>query len=64
VLSLVDAAARAETLPLPFGFSPALWGDIVGQATALRDALAGDDADDELLMDQARDLRTLLRQYV
>lgn len=64
VLSLVDAARLAETLPLPFGFSPALWGDIVGQANALRHALEADVEDDDAVMDQARDLRTILRQYV
>lgn len=64
VLSLVDAARLAETLPLPFGFSPPVWADIVHQANALRHALEADVEDDELVMDQARELRTLLRQFV
>jgi len=63
VLSLVDAAKLAETLPLPYGFAPAVWKDLVGQARKLREALEGD-ADDETIIDESRSLRTTLRQYV
>jgi hypothetical protein len=63
VLAAVDAARWAEALPLPFGFTPAVWNDLVGQAKALRRALEGD-ADDQEIMDRATTLRTLLRQYV
>jgi hypothetical protein len=64
VLGGVDAVDRIEGRPLPFGFGPALWNDIVGRAVALRSAIEDDAVDDLDLMDQARDLRTLLRQYV
>jgi hypothetical protein len=63
VLAAVDAARWAEALSLPFGFTPAVWHDLVGQAKALRRALEGD-ADDQEIMDRATTLRTLLRQYV
>jgi hypothetical protein len=63
VLAAVDAARWAERLPLPFGFAPAVWKDLVGQARALREALEGE-ADDDEVIERATDLRTLLRQYV
>ena len=63
VLAAVDAARWAEALALPFGFTPAVWNDLVGQAKALRHALEGD-ADDQEIMDRASTLRSLLRQYV
>jgi hypothetical protein len=63
VLAAVDAARWAEALPLPFGFMPAVWKDLVGQAKQLRQALEGDAEDDEII-DRATNLRNLLRQYV
>jgi hypothetical protein len=63
VLAAVDAARWAEALPLPFGFMPAVWKDLVGQAKQLRQALEGD-ADDDEIIDRATNLRNLLRQYV
>ncbi len=63
VLSLVDAARMAASLPLPFGFAPAVWADINEQVGALRHALEGE-ADDEDIMNRARTLRNLLRDYV
>jgi hypothetical protein len=65
VLSLVDAARLAETLPLPYGFAPAIWNDLVVQARELRAALESDDAiDDEKIIEQAAALRTALRNFV
>ncbi len=64
VLGGVDAVNRLEGRPLPFGFGPALWKDIVAQAVALRSDIEDDSVPDLDLMDHARDLRTLLRQYV
>jgi hypothetical protein len=64
VLSLVDAARMAETLPLPYGFAPAVWNDLVAQASALRSSLEGGDADDDKIIDQATSLRSALRNYV
>lgn len=64
VLSLVDAARMAETLPLPYGFAPPVWNDLVGQAAGLRVALEKDDVDDEEIIEQATRLRATLRNYV
>jgi hypothetical protein len=64
VLSLVDAARMAQTLPLPYGFSPAVWNDLVAQAQALRASLEVDDVDDEKIIDQATHLRATLRDFV
>src|SRR5206468_521597 len=64
VLSLVDAARMAESLPLPYGFAPAVWNDLVAQARDLRASLEVDDVDDEKIIDQATSLRTALRNYV
>jgi len=64
VLGGVDAVNRLEGRPLPFGFGPALWQDILAKAVSLRADIEDDSVDDLDLMDHARDLRTLLRQYV
>jgi hypothetical protein len=64
VLSLVDAARLAETLPLPYGFAPTVWNDLVAQARGLRSSLEGGDADDAKIIDQATSLRSTLRNYV
>ena len=64
VLALVDAARLAATLPLPYGFAPAVWNDLVTQATGLRSALEGDDVDDAAIIDQATHLRAALRNFV
>ena len=63
VLSLVDAARAAESLDVPYGFAPEVWRQLVDQATALRLELEGD-ADDDAIVDGARQLRQSLRQYV
>ncbi|MGQ0617561.1 MAG: hypothetical protein ACT4PW_11325 [Acidimicrobiia bacterium] len=63
VLSMVDAARMAESLPLPYGFAPTAWKDIVTGSTSLRQALEGE-ADDDTIIEQATTLRTTLRQYV
>ena len=64
VIALVDHAEIATGLPLPFGFAPAVWADIIEQATALRARLEGAEADDEEIKERARTLRSLLRNYV
>jgi hypothetical protein len=64
VLSLVDAARLAETLPLPYGFAPVVWNDLVAQARDLRSSLEGGDADDEKIIHQATNLRSALRNFV
>jgi hypothetical protein len=64
VLGLVAAATAVEALPVPFGFAPAVWDDIVTRATALRDALEQDSLDDEGIEEDAARLRTVLRDLV
>jgi hypothetical protein len=64
VLGGVAAADRIEPRPLPFGFTPSLWKDIVGHAVALRSEIEDDAVGDGVIEDHARELRTLLRQYV
>ena len=64
VLSLVDAARLAETLPLPYGFAPPVWNDLVAQAQNLRGELEKDDVDDEEIIEHATKLRSTLRNYV
>lgn len=63
VLAFVDAARLADMLPLPYGFSPAVWKDLLVQANGLREALEGDVDDDEVI-DRATTLRSSLRDYV
>ncbi|HEX4822328.1 MAG TPA: hypothetical protein VFV00_19125 [Acidimicrobiales bacterium] len=64
VLSLVDAARLAATLPLPYGFAPPVWNDLVAQAQNLRSELEKDDVDDEEIIEHATKLRSTLRHYV
>jgi len=64
VLSLVDASRLAESLPLPYGFAPAVWNDLVAQARNLRSELEKDDVDDEEIIEHATKLRSTLRNYV
>jgi len=63
VLSLVDAARMAESLPLPYGFAPAVWNDLLGQVKRLQSSLEGE-VDDESVIEQATELRTSLRNFV
>jgi len=64
VLTMVDRADDAQRLPLPYGFVPAIWKDIVSQVTALRGLLEDDDSDDDDIEAHAQDLRDTLRNYV
>lgn len=64
VLSLVDGARMAEAMPLPYGFAPAIWEDLLGQVRALQGLLEREDVDDDEVIQQATTLRNLLRQYV
>lgn len=65
VLSLVDAATRAESIRLPYGFDPDVWKRIVTQATELRAAFEGEtDEPDEAIEARARELRAELRPLV
>jgi len=65
VLAAVEWSEWAEAVPLPFGLSPAVWKDIVGQSVALRRAIEADDEDgDDQIHELAESLRRQLRQYV
>jgi len=64
VLTLVARADVARRMRLPYGFSRAVWTDIVGQAATVKGMLEGDDADDETIEEHAKLLRDTLRQYV
>jgi len=63
VLSLVDAARMAETLPLPYGFAPAVWNDLLVQVKRLQSSLEGE-VDDDSVIEQATALRASLRNFV
>jgi hypothetical protein len=51
----------------PYGFSPPVWADITARAASLRtmlDSSTEADSDDDVIIDHARALRTVLRRYV
>jgi hypothetical protein len=64
VLTFDAAAERSQDLPLPYGFSPVVWKDIVNQVESIQGLLENDDSDDGEIKNQARDLRNTLRDYV
>jgi hypothetical protein len=64
VLSLVDASKLAGRIPLPFGFDPEVWAEIVAKANALRKLFEDDIDDDDEIRERATGLRTILREYV
>ncbi len=64
VLGLVAAAKALAALDVPFGFAPAVWNDIVVQATTLRGAIEDDDESDDQIEERAAELRALVRNYV
>jgi hypothetical protein len=64
VLGLVRAADLIAGIPVPFGFAPAVWTDIVGQAERLRVGIENDEQTDEEIEEHAEELRALLRSYV
>jgi hypothetical protein len=64
VLALVDAARLAKALPLPYGFAPAVWDDLLLQVDALAELLNRDDVDDDAVIEAATNLRSVLRQWV
>ena len=65
VLAAVEWSECAERCRFPFGLTPTVWKDIVGQAVALRRAIEADDEDgDDQIQEVAESLRRQLRQYV
>jgi hypothetical protein len=63
-LDLVGVTDRALALPLPFGFDPAHWKDLVGRAEDLAERFRDGDPDDEAIGDDAHALRNLVRPLV
>jgi hypothetical protein len=63
VLSFVDAARMGESLPLPYGFAPAVWNDLLIQVKRLRSSLEGE-VDDDSVIEHATALRSSLRNFV
>ena len=64
---LSAAADQADALEVPYGFSPAVWGDIKAKAADLRTLLGGDPdptPDFDAKVEAATALRQTLRQYV
>jgi hypothetical protein len=64
VLGLVDAAERAETMRLPFGFEPKVWQQIVASAVELRDLIEDDDSLDDDIEATADTMRQFLSTLV
>lgn len=68
VVGVADVAEQLEHLSLPFGFEPAVWKNLVGLATNLRDALVAEEGESALEDDELRtlaaELRDTLRRYV
>jgi hypothetical protein len=60
----VDASKLAGRIPLPFGFDPEVWAEIVAKANALRKLFEDDIDDDDEIRERATGLRTILREYV
>ena len=59
----VKAVEAAVAIPRPFGFSPEEWGRIKAFASGMGEDVSND-ADDEVVVEGARNLRDLLRKYV
>ena len=63
VLSFLEAAELAPTVPAPFGLDPPTWEAVLGHVADLADAL-GDGAEAPLVRLAARNVRDALRPYV
>jgi hypothetical protein len=63
ILGYVNAAESVERLPLPFGFSPAVWKDMQARILELRESIE-EDLDDDVILEQATAVRNQLRAYV
>lgn len=48
----------------PFGVSPTAWEQVVTAAEGLADAISGDEADDDAVIERAKDLRAILRPLI
>ncbi len=59
---LLKTVEVASEVGVPYGLAPATWKAVVEHATELRDGLTA--SDDELIVERATALRSLLRPYV
>ncbi len=64
VLGAVDAGAAVAVMGLPFGFEPTVWSMLTEGTAALLEALEQEDGDDDQIVEQADQLRQLLRTLV
>jgi hypothetical protein len=65
-IAAADAARAMAEMPLPFGFAPPLWDELVERAGELRRLLEteAEVVDDDAVVDVATRLRSALRPYV
>lgn len=65
-ISVADGARALASMPVPFGFAPPAWADIVERAQELRRLLETDAevVDDDAVVEAAIRLRAVLRPYV
>ncbi|MBV9950377.1 MAG: hypothetical protein JO291_00390, partial [Acidimicrobiia bacterium] len=64
ILRFTEAAGTVAGLSLPYGFAPGSWEEIVTLTGQLRALLDDADSEDEAVVDAAKGLRGVLRQYV
>jgi hypothetical protein len=64
ILRFTAAAGTVAGLPLPYGFAPGSWQEIVTLTAQLRSLLDAVDSEDEAVVEAAKELRGVLRQYV
>ena len=64
ILGAVAAADRIDGRSLPFGYEPRVWNNLIERTLRLKSMIEDDQVADELIVQDATELRTLLRQYV
>ena len=64
ILRFTDAASAVRNLALPYGFAPGVWEEILTLSGNLRGILEDPDSEDDAVVEAARDLRGVLRQFV
>jgi hypothetical protein len=64
VLRFTEAADTVAAMSLPYGFAPGSWEEIVTLSGELRTLLGAADSEDEAVVEAAKAVRSVLRQYV
>jgi hypothetical protein len=64
VLRFTEAADTVAAMSLPYGFAPGSWEEIVTLSGELRTLLDAADSEDEAVVEAAKAVRSVLRQYV